>query len=190
MASSFAPSSNLNPPPSPGPNSSPNVPLTSSSPFHVGFITPPFRDSKIPVTDHLHAHAYIGALDRAGWWRAVAYSSVGWYSIEDLIAEIRYAQLLQGSTSILSLPHLFLPVLASKPPIIGCDQTTQSARTPALLTGSLTRVPAPVCPMAENSMTVGSHSTVLMLRRKARLSHNVVAWRTNQAHQNEIAISH
>ncbi|KAB5593034.1 Translin [Ceratobasidium theobromae] len=89
MASSFAPSSNLNPPPSPGPNSSPNVPLTSSSPFHVGFITPPFRDSKIPVTDHLHAHAYIGALDRAGWWRAVAYSSVGWYSIEDLIAEIR-----------------------------------------------------------------------------------------------------
>lgn len=34
-------------------------------------------------------HAYIGTLDRAGWWRAVAYSSVAWYSIEDLIAEIR-----------------------------------------------------------------------------------------------------
>ncbi|KAJ1310359.1 hypothetical protein OPQ81_007097 [Rhizoctonia solani] len=89
VASSFAPNSNPNPPPSPGPNAAPNLPLTPTSPFHVGFITPPFRDSKIPVTDHLHAHAYIGSLDRAGWWRAVAYSSVGWYSIEDLIAEIR-----------------------------------------------------------------------------------------------------
>ncbi|CUA72294.1 hypothetical protein RSOLAG22IIIB_00959 [Rhizoctonia solani] len=89
VASSFAPNSNLNPPPSPGPNASPTLPLTSTSHFHVGFITPPFRDSKIPVTDHLHVHAYIGSLDRAGWWRAVAYSSVGWYSIEDLIAEIR-----------------------------------------------------------------------------------------------------
>ncbi|CAE6475140.1 unnamed protein product [Rhizoctonia solani] len=89
VASSFEPSSNTNPPSSPGPNASPNLPLTSTSHFHVGFITPPFRDSKIPVTDHLHVHAYIGALDRAGWWRAVAYSSVGWYSIDDLIAEIR-----------------------------------------------------------------------------------------------------
>ncbi|QRV86182.1 Translin [Ceratobasidium sp. AG-Ba] len=87
--SSFTPSSNLNPPPSPGPNASPNLPLTGDLAFHVGFITPPFRDSKIPVTDHLHAHAYVGTLDRAGWWRAMAYSSVGWYSIEDLIAEIR-----------------------------------------------------------------------------------------------------
>ncbi|CAE6470409.1 unnamed protein product [Rhizoctonia solani] len=88
-ASSFAPNSNPNPPPSPGPNAAPNSPLTSTSQFHVGFITPPFRDSKIPVTDHLHVHAYIGSLDCAGWWRAVAYSSVGWYSIDDLIAEIR-----------------------------------------------------------------------------------------------------
>ncbi|KAG9124575.1 hypothetical protein FRC07_011093 [Ceratobasidium sp. 392] len=87
--SSFAPSSNLNPPPSPGPNAAVDLPLTTNSVFHVGFITPPFRDSKIPVTDHLHAHAYVGTLDRAGWWRAMAYSSVAWYSIEDLIAEIR-----------------------------------------------------------------------------------------------------
>lgn len=89
MSSSFAPSSNLNPPPSPGPNAAPSLPLNANPAFHVGFITPPFRDSKIPVTDHVHAHAYIGTLDRAGWWRAIAYSSVGWYSIEDLIAEIR-----------------------------------------------------------------------------------------------------
>jgi hypothetical protein len=57
--------------------------------MHVGFITPPFRDNKIPVTDHLHAHAYLGATDLAGWWRRSAYSSLGWYAIEDLIAEIR-----------------------------------------------------------------------------------------------------
>ncbi|KAG9085338.1 hypothetical protein FS749_004487, partial [Ceratobasidium sp. UAMH 11750] len=68
---------------------SPNLPLTANQAFHVGFITPPWRDSKIPVTDHLHAHAYVGTLDRAGWWRAMAYSSVAWYSVEDLIAEIR-----------------------------------------------------------------------------------------------------
>lgn len=87
--SSFAPSSTPIPPPSPGPNASPSLPLTGGPIFHVGFIAPPFRDSKIPVTDHLHAHAYVGTLDRAGWWRAMAYSSVAWYSIEDLIAEIR-----------------------------------------------------------------------------------------------------
>ncbi|KAF8710305.1 hypothetical protein RHS03_02106, partial [Rhizoctonia solani] len=89
VASSFTPNENANPPPSPGPNAAPNLPLTPTSPFRVGFITPPFRDSKIPVTDHLHVHAYIGTTDLAGWWRAMAYSSVGWYSIEDLIAEIR-----------------------------------------------------------------------------------------------------
>ncbi|KAF5337121.1 hypothetical protein D9611_003197 [Ephemerocybe angulata] len=56
---------------------------------HIGFITPPFKDNKIPVTDHLHAHAYIAPADLLGWWRGVAYSSVAWYDIEDLIAEIR-----------------------------------------------------------------------------------------------------
>lgn len=57
--------------------------------MHIGFITPPFRDNKIPITDHLHAHAYLGTPDLAGWWRRTAYSSLGWYTIEDLIAEIR-----------------------------------------------------------------------------------------------------
>ncbi|KAI0823018.1 hypothetical protein BC628DRAFT_1409407 [Trametes gibbosa] len=57
--------------------------------FRVGFITPPFRDNKIPVTDHLHAHAYALPADLMGWWRSVAYSSVAWYDIDDLIAEIR-----------------------------------------------------------------------------------------------------
>lgn len=57
--------------------------------FRVGFITPPFRDSKIPVADHLHAHAYVAPTDQLGWWRGVAYSSLAWYAIDDLIAEIR-----------------------------------------------------------------------------------------------------
>ncbi|KAF7965597.1 hypothetical protein HWV62_30429 [Athelia sp. TMB] len=67
------------------------APRVGGPDFHVGFITPPFKDNKIPVTDHLHAHAYIGNGDLMGWWRGVAYSSVAWYSIDDLIAEIRYA---------------------------------------------------------------------------------------------------
>lgn len=70
-------------------NSPANSPLTQTANFNVGFITPPFKDNKIPVTDHLHIHAYIGDPDLAGWWRRVAYSSLAWYSVEDLIAEIR-----------------------------------------------------------------------------------------------------
>jgi hypothetical protein len=61
-----------------------------SSDIRIGFITSPFKDNKIPVTDHLHAHAYIGSTDLASWWRAIAYSPLGWYAIDDLIAEIRY----------------------------------------------------------------------------------------------------
>ncbi|KAG2023831.1 hypothetical protein CC2G_001442 [Coprinopsis cinerea AmutBmut pab1-1] len=57
--------------------------------FHIGFITPPFKDNKIPITDHLHAHAYIEPADLLGWWRGVAYSGLAWYAIDDLIAEIR-----------------------------------------------------------------------------------------------------
>ncbi|KAL5518647.1 hypothetical protein ACEPAH_330 [Sanghuangporus vaninii] len=59
------------------------------SQFRVGFITPPFKDSQIPVKDHLHAHAYVAPMDRCGWWRSIAYSPIAWYAIEDLIAEIR-----------------------------------------------------------------------------------------------------
>ncbi|KAL1762390.1 hypothetical protein FB107DRAFT_198931 [Schizophyllum commune] len=61
----------------------------SSQPFRIGFITPPFKDTKIPVTDHLHAHAYVEPADQLGWWRGVAFSSIAWYAIDDLIAEIR-----------------------------------------------------------------------------------------------------
>ncbi|KAL5534562.1 hypothetical protein ACEPAG_1025 [Sanghuangporus baumii] len=59
------------------------------SQFRVGFITPPFKDSQIPVKNHLHAHAYVAPMDRCSWWRSVAYSPIAWYAIEDLIAEIR-----------------------------------------------------------------------------------------------------
>jgi hypothetical protein len=61
----------------------------NTSNFKIGFITPPFRDSKIPVTDHLHAHAYIAPADLMGWFRGIAYTAVAWYAIDDLIAEIR-----------------------------------------------------------------------------------------------------
>jgi hypothetical protein len=57
--------------------------------FRIGFITPPFKDNKIPVTDHLHAHAYIMPADLMGWWRGIAYGPLAWYAIDDLIAEIR-----------------------------------------------------------------------------------------------------
>ncbi|TBU64799.1 hypothetical protein BD310DRAFT_838234 [Dichomitus squalens] len=74
----------------------PQQPLTSVSRlrstrevFRIGFITPPFRDNKIPVMDHLHAHGYVLPADLLGWWRAVGYSAMAWYDIDDLIAEIR-----------------------------------------------------------------------------------------------------
>ncbi|KAF8640977.1 hypothetical protein AX17_000623 [Amanita inopinata Kibby_2008] len=57
--------------------------------FRIGFITPPFRDNKIPVTDHLHAHGFIAPADLMGWWRGIAYGPLAWYAVDDLIAEIR-----------------------------------------------------------------------------------------------------
>ncbi|KAG5733057.1 hypothetical protein E4T56_gene3570 [Termitomyces sp. T112] len=57
--------------------------------FRIGFIAPPFRDNKIPVTDHLHCHAYIAPPDLMGWWRGIAYGPLAWYPVDDLIAEIR-----------------------------------------------------------------------------------------------------
>ncbi|KAI0322292.1 hypothetical protein OF83DRAFT_1167676 [Amylostereum chailletii] len=87
----------FNPPSSPLLVANPATPTTASftplqtrsSVFRIGFITPPFYDSKIPVTDHLHAHAYIMPADKLGWFRGVAYSGLAWYDIDDLIAEIR-----------------------------------------------------------------------------------------------------
>ncbi|KAH9065953.1 hypothetical protein EDB87DRAFT_1741972 [Lactarius vividus] len=77
-------------PTSAGPlNTASTQPYTRPSNFRIGFITPPFRDSRIPVTDHLHAHAFISPADRLGWFRGIAYSAVAWYDIDDLIAEIR-----------------------------------------------------------------------------------------------------
>ncbi|KAF9459446.1 hypothetical protein BDZ94DRAFT_1224678 [Collybia nuda] len=68
----------------------PLTPLQSGgSQLRIGFITPPFKDNKIPVTDHLHAHAYIAPADLMGWWRGIAYGPLAWYAIDDLIAEIR-----------------------------------------------------------------------------------------------------
>lgn len=68
--------------------------------FRIGFITPPFRDSKIPVTDHLHAHAYIAPADLMGWWRGIAYGPLAWYAIDDLTAEIRFVLLLRHAEHV------------------------------------------------------------------------------------------
>lgn len=74
----------------PGAHANTHTPAAASSPqFHIGFITPPWKDNKIPVKDHLHAHAYVEPLDLAGWWRGMAYGPLAWYSVDDLIAEIR-----------------------------------------------------------------------------------------------------
>jgi hypothetical protein len=78
--------------PLPSPNSAASLTesaRTRPSNFSIGFITPPFRDPRIPVTDHLHAHAFISPADQLGWFRRIAYSSLAWYDIDDLIAEIR-----------------------------------------------------------------------------------------------------
>jgi len=84
----------LLPPQSPY-STSPSVPPPTVSSdrndFRIGFITPPFKDTKIPVSDHLHAHAFIPPGDLIGWWRGIAYSPLAWYDIDDLIAEIREA---------------------------------------------------------------------------------------------------
>ncbi|CAK5279953.1 unnamed protein product [Mycena citricolor] len=72
------------------PSASSPPPLNAANPlFRIGFIAPPFSDRKIPVTDHLHCHAYITPADQLGWWRGVAYGPMAWYGIDDLIAEIR-----------------------------------------------------------------------------------------------------
>lgn len=81
--------SSISSPTPPGPGRTSPIPARKDDHFRVGFITPPFRDSKIPITDHLHAHAYVAPADQLGWWRGVAYSSLAWYAIDDLIAEIR-----------------------------------------------------------------------------------------------------
>ena len=86
-------------------NHPPTKPQSSQSDeFRIGFITPPFKDSKIPVTDHLHAHAYILPADRMGWWRSVGFGPLAWYSIDDLIAEIRYVILFNLDIPVHS-PH-------------------------------------------------------------------------------------
>lgn len=103
-------------------NHPPTAPQTAGQhdEFRIGFITPPFKDSKIPVTDHLHAHAYILPADRMGWWRSVGFGPLAWYSIEDLIAEIRYVIALCSSYShyfsrqyfytLVTLTSVYLPL--------------------------------------------------------------------------------
>lgn len=87
-------------------------PLPAGAQVRVGFITPPFKDSKIPVTDHLHAHAFLAPADQLGWWRALSYSPLAWYAVDDLVAEIRYVPLSLIPSPVSPRPSL-LPSLIS-----------------------------------------------------------------------------
>jgi hypothetical protein len=90
LSSPLKPGTPLSTPTSPTPlTSALEPPCARPSNFRIGFITPPFRDTQIPVTDHLHAHAFIAPADQLGWFRGIAYSALAWYDIDDLIAEIR-----------------------------------------------------------------------------------------------------
>ncbi|KIO18181.1 hypothetical protein M407DRAFT_246547 [Tulasnella calospora MUT 4182] len=96
LSSSSSPNAVPPTPMSPNPGSpNPSQAITFSpesdpaNQFNIGFIVSPFSDPKIPVSDHVHLHAYIGNMDLAGWWRKLNYSGMGWWAIDDLIAEIR-----------------------------------------------------------------------------------------------------
>jgi hypothetical protein len=88
------------------PDSTPASPSTAlpsqqaNPSFRIGFITPPFKDNKIPVTDHLHAHAYIAPADLLGWWRGIAYGALAWYAVDDLIAEIRFVPFVLSAVKL------------------------------------------------------------------------------------------
>jgi len=140
--------SNFQPPLSPSfPPSTPMSAFTTSTPlqagdqqFRIGFITPPFRDNKIPVTDHLHAHAFIAPADLMGWWRGVAYSPLSWYAIEDLIAEIRESvsnnRVKSGYTNRLSAPIDMVPDAGARTGAAdGTELTEHSLALPDLEAG-------------------------------------------------------
>ncbi|KAG7562607.1 hypothetical protein FFLO_01980 [Filobasidium floriforme] len=55
----------------------------------IGFVVGPLRDPRHPYA-HVHLHAVKGPWDLASYYRkAMVYNFVGWYELEDLIAEIR-----------------------------------------------------------------------------------------------------
>lgn len=128
-------------PSSPNPGSSPYAYQTSGEPstsdltpqdsldnskFRIGFITPPFRDNKIPVTGHLHAHAYITPADLMGWWRSVSYGPLAWYDIDDLIAEIRLVPAAHKTSDIYpSFTEKRAPTTAFVAPLLNLDPLTR-----------------------------------------------------------------
>ncbi|OBZ79724.1 hypothetical protein A0H81_00508 [Grifola frondosa] len=129
--------------------------------FRIGFITPPFRDSKIPVTDHLHAHAYIYPADLMGWWRGVAFTSVAWYSIDDLIAEIREETSNNRIRSGMNpRPIDFVPNAgARKGTADGIETTEQGLGVADLESGELVPGTIPTSPeQRKSTSTAGSSS--------------------------------
>ncbi|KAH7923992.1 hypothetical protein BV22DRAFT_1091710 [Leucogyrophana mollusca] len=134
-----------------------SVPLRDTeSEFRIGFITPPFRDNKIPVTDHLHAHAYIAPADRLGWWRGVAYGPLSWYAIDDLIAEIRESvsnnRVKSGYEGRASAPIDLVPDAGARTGAANGDENTApSIAVPDIEEGQPS--PSPSSPSTPTSLT-------------------------------------
>ncbi|KAH9947693.1 hypothetical protein B0H21DRAFT_317470 [Amylocystis lapponica] len=143
----------------PSPTSATFLPSSDNNDIHIGFVTPPFRDPKLPVTDHLHAHAFVSPADRMGWFRGIAFSSLAWYAIDDLIAEIREESSnnrVRSGTA--RRPIDFVPHAGSRSGTADGIETTErslavvdledgesapnSPRSPTTATGFLTGTPA------------------------------------------------
>ncbi|KAG2155441.1 hypothetical protein DEU56DRAFT_767394 [Suillus clintonianus] len=117
---------------SPANSSAPSAPLQhAESQFRIGFITPPFKDNKIPITDHLHTHAYLAPADLLGWWRGVAYGPLAWYAIDDLIAEIRESvsnnRVKSGHDNRINAPIDMVPEAGARTGAANGDEYTASS---------------------------------------------------------------
>ncbi|KAL7410176.1 hypothetical protein BDY24DRAFT_444338 [Mrakia frigida] len=70
----------------------PSSPLPGRSQLQerIGFVTSPFKDPLNPGHPNLTLHAILGPLDKASYYtRGFPFGPLGFYSLEDLIAEIR-----------------------------------------------------------------------------------------------------
>lgn len=56
----------------------------------IGIVTGPIKDPKFPSSRRLQIHALLGPMDAASMWRRkVVYGWLNFYSLEDLVAEMR-----------------------------------------------------------------------------------------------------
>ncbi|KAI0050702.1 hypothetical protein FA95DRAFT_1555414 [Auriscalpium vulgare] len=148
LTSLLPPSSPLLGPQTATPTTHSSTPLQARpSNFRIGFITPPFRDNKIPVTDHLHAHAYILPADQLGWFRSIAYGALAWYDVDDLIAEIRESvsnnRVKSGYANRAAAPIDMVPDAGARAGTANGKETTQSSvASPDIEEGRSTPTPS------------------------------------------------